>query len=184
MNKQISIILFSLLAVILTTLGVGEISWQTEPPNLNEDVGLYPVVQVVDGDTIKVDILGEIETIRLIGIDTPETVDPRKIVQCFGQEASEKAKEMLTDKRVRLEADITQSDRDNYGRLLRYVFLEDNTFFNKVMIRDGYAHEYTYNSNPYQYQADFLALENEARINERGLWSPEACNGDTEQAAK
>ena len=144
---------------------------------------LYPVTQVVDGDTIKVLMNNQTETIRLIGLDTPETVDPRKAVQCFGQEASNKAKELLTGKMVTLEADSTQGERDKYDRLLRYAFLEDGTLFNKLMISEGYAHEYTYGSNPYKYQADFQAAEVEARENNRGLWSAETCAGDTTQAA-
>lgn len=145
---------------------------------------LYPVTQVVDGDTIKVLLNGQTETIRLIGLDTPETVDPRKTVQCFGKEASDKAKELLVGKQVVLEADSTQGERDKYDRLLRYVYLEDGTLFNKLMISEGYAHEYTYNSNPYKYQLDFKAAEQEARENKRGLWSATTCAGDTTQAAK
>jgi micrococcal nuclease len=157
--------------------------------NYNNEVsavpaGFYQVVKVVDGDTIKVNINGKIETIRLIGLDTPEIVDPRKTVQCFALEASNKAKEVLTNKNIRLEADKTQGDRDKYGRLLRYVFLEDNTFYNKLMIAEGYAHEYTYQSNPYQYQTDFILAEKSARENQLGLWSPTTCNGDTLSPAK
>lgn len=144
---------------------------------------LYDVVTVVDGDTIKVNINGTTETLRLIGIDTPETVDPRKPVQCFGKEASNKAKEILTGKKVRLEADSTQGERDKYNRLLRYIYLEDGTFFNKLMIEEGYAHEYTYQSNPYIYQTEFIEAENQARENNRGLWSPDKCSGNTTQSA-
>jgi|SRR5215216_1170712 len=68
----------------------------------------YPVTDVVDGDTIKVRMSGKEETLRLIGIDTPETVDPRKSVQCFGKEASNKARELLSGKNVRIEMDATQ----------------------------------------------------------------------------
>ena len=134
----------------------------------------YKVTSVVDGDTIKVSIDGKIESIRLIGIDTPETVDPRKPVQCFGLEASNKAKEVLTNKKVLLESDSTQDDRDKYNRLLRYVFLEDGSNFNKMMIAEGYAHEYTYNS-PYKYQAEFKQAEKEARENKKGLWADNVC---------
>lgn len=144
---------------------------------------LYKVVKVVDGDTIDVDLNGKIERLRLIGMDTPETVDPRKVVQCFGKDASNKAKEILDGKMVSLEADSTQGERDKYDRLLRYVFLEDGTFYNKKMISDGYAHEYTYDSNPYKYQSDFIAAEKQAREAGRGLWSSETCNGDTTKAA-
>lgn len=149
----------------------------------NNNSELYSVVQVVDGDTIKVDINGKTETLRLIGLDTPETVDPRKVVQCFGLEASNKAKEILTGKKVRLEADNTQGELDKYNRLLRYVFLEDGTLYNKLMIAEGYAHEYTYDSKPYKYQAEFKQAEDSAREAGRGLWSATACNGNTTQAA-
>lgn len=135
---------------------------------------LYKVHSVVDGDTIKIYINNNLESIRLIGLDTPETVDPRKAVQCFGVEASNKAKEMLSGQNVVLEKDETQGERDKYGRLLLYVYLEDGTLFNKWMIENGYGHEYTYNI-PYKYQADFQAAEKYARENKLGLWADDAC---------
>lgn len=144
---------------------------------------LYPVTSVVDGDTIKILIDGNTETLRLIGTDTPETVDPREPVQCFGKEASNKAREILTGKSVSLEADPTQNNRDQYGRLLRYVYLEDGQSFNKLMISEGYAHEYTYNNNPYKYQAEYRLAEKQAREASLGLWSPNTCSGDTKKAA-
>lgn len=139
-----------------------------------DDETLYDVVKVVDGDTITVNINGSNETIRLIGIDTPETVHPSKPVECFGIEASNKAKELLSDKSVFLEADSTQGERGKYGRLLRYVFLEDGTDFNDLMVREGYAYEYTYNL-PYKYQEQFKQAEQEAKLKKRGLWSDGAC---------
>lgn len=145
--------------------------------------GLYEVVKVVDGDTIDVNIDGKTERLRLIGIDTPETVDPRKPVQCFGKEASNKAKEMLEGKKVRLESDDSQDNRDKYDRLLRYVHLEDGTLYNKAIISEGYAHEYTYNV-PYKYQSEFKQAQKEAEEAEKGLWSPSTCNGDTEKSAQ
>lgn len=137
---------------------------------------LFLVSSVVDGDTVKVNINGTVETLRLIGIDTPETVDPRKPVQCFGVEASNKARALLSGKMVRLEADPTQGERDVYGRLLRYVFLSDGTNFNKLMIEQGYAFEYTYNT-PYKYQVEFKQAETYARINKLGLWADDTCAG-------
>lgn len=135
----------------------------------------YQVVKVVDGDTIDVSIEGKTERVRYIGIDTPETVDPRKSVECFGKEASDKAKEVLTGKSVYLESDATQSDRDKYGRLLRYIFLEDGTHVNKFMISEGYASEYTYNV-PYRYQSEFKKAESDARNAKKGLWADDACS--------
>ncbi len=151
-----------------TTTQIKSTLGDTTPKNLS-------VTKVVDGDTIKVIIDGKTETIRLLGIDTPEVVDPRKPVQCFGKQASEKTKELLTGKLVVLEADQTQGDRDKYGRMLRYIYLEDGTFINEVLIRQGYAHEYTYQSNPYTYQEQFREAEKEAREQKRGLWAENAC---------
>lgn len=143
-------------------------------PTLSQEE-LVSVKKVVDGDTIQVTINGKIETIRLIGINTPEIVDLRKPVQCFGKEASNKTKERLTGRLVRLESDPTQSDRDTYKRLLRYVFLENGTLFNKLLIQEGYAYEYTYKDNPYMYQDEFKKAEKEARRQKKGLWADNAC---------
>ncbi len=142
----------------------------------------YAITSVVDGDTVKVSINGRIETLRLIGLDTPETVDPRKSVQCFGKEASNKGKELLVGKKVRIEKDATQGELDKYGRTLAYIYREDGLFYNKYMIEQGYAHEYTYNT-PYKYQAEFKAAQKLAQANQKGLWSPDTCNGDTTKSA-
>ena len=84
---------------------------------------------------------------------------------------------------MRLEADSTQEERDRYDRLLRYVILEDGTNFNEMMIREGYAHEYTYKV-PYKYSIDFKNAEKDARSNQRGLWAEDTCNGDTTQSVE
>jgi micrococcal nuclease len=136
------------------------------------------MVRVVDGDTIVVKINSQEETVRLIGIDTPEVVDPRKPVQCFGKEASEKIKELIQGKSVILTPDPTQNDKDNYGRLLRYVYLEDSTFINKKMIEEGYAFEYTY-SIPYKYQLELKESQRQAKTNKLGLWADNACPTNT-----
>lgn len=156
-----------------------EIIQASETPSEPQQEGYYTVTQVVDGDTVKVKRGGEIITLRLIGIDTPEIVDPRKPVQCFGKEASSKTKELLTGKSVRLEADATQGEKDKYDRLLRYLYLEDGTFFNKWMIEEGYAHEYTYDSNPYKYRGEFLDAQKRAQEGNRGFWSEGTCRGNT-----
>lgn len=137
------------------------------PPN-----GMYRVMKVVDGDTIKVSETGtvsDIETVRLIGINTPETVDPRKEVECFGHEASDKTKELLENKNVFLLADDTQSNRDKYGRLLRYVVLEGQINVNQYLIQEGYAYEYTYRI-PYELQSSFKNAEKYAKEKQKGLW--------------
>lgn len=142
---------------------------------LEKNSGLYLVTRVVDGDTVDVSIDGKVERIRIIGINTPETVDPRKTVECFGVEASSQAKTLLSGKSVRLEIDSSQGERDKYGRLLRYIFLEDRTNFGLKMIQDGYAYEYTYDL-PYKYQAEYKNAQKEAEKNKTGLWGNK-CNG-------
>lgn len=136
---------------------------------------LLDVVKVVDGDTIDVSIDGKTQRIRLIGINTPETVDPRMPVECFGRESSNKAKALLNGMKVYLEADATQGELDKYNRLLRYVFLEDGSDFNLLMIKEGYAYEYTYNL-PYKYQSEYKEAQKEAEKAKSGLWG-NMCNG-------
>lgn len=133
------------------------------------------VVRVIDGDTIKILFNGKEETVRLIGINTPETVDPRREVECFGKEASLRLTEILNDGKVLLVTDPTQGEWDKYKRVLAYVYLLDGTFVNQKMIEGGYAFEYTYNI-PYKFQTEFKKLEKEARENGSGLWNKLACD--------
>lgn len=132
------------------------------------------VVKVVDGDTITVSINGTTDTIRIIGLNTPETVDPRKGVECFGREASAFAKQTLSGKTVYLEPDASQSERDKYGRLLRFVFLEDNSDYGKVAIQEGFGYEYTYDL-PYRYQTEYKQAQQQAQTYKRGLWEDNIC---------
>lgn len=142
----------------------------TEAPVLSVVSESFKVTRVVDGDTIEIE--GG-EKVRYLGIDTPETVDPRKPVQCFGIEASKKNKELVEGKTVRLEKDIT--DRDKYSRLLRYVWVDD-LFINLELVKQGFASSYT-RPPDVKYQTEFLAAEKEAREAKRGLW--EACSQET-----
>lgn len=125
---------------------------------------LVRVVRVVDGDTIE---LEGGEKVRYIGIDTPETVDPRKPVQCFGLEASAENKKLVEGQLVRLEKDI--SERDKYGRLLHYVWVGD-TFVNLKLVADGFARVSTYPPDV-AHQAEFLAAEKTAQESNLGLWN-------------
>lgn len=111
-----------------------------------------------------------------MGIDTPESVDPRRPVQCFGVEASNRAKQLLTGQQVWLERDKTQDERDRYGRLLAFVWINDDTDFGLKMISEGYALEYTYRL-PYKYQFQYQAAQVNAKRQQLGLWSPTTCNG-------
>jgi len=135
---------------------------------------LFKVIKVIDGDTLNVNINGTSTTLRLIGLDTPESVHPTKPTECFGVEASSKAKSILDGKMVALESDASQDSLDKYGRTLRYVFLEDGTNFNKMMIEQGYGHEYTYNK-PYKFQAEFKQAELDAKNKKAGLWADGSC---------
>lgn len=126
----------------------------------------YLCTRVIDGDTIIVSINGKQERVRLIGVDTPETVHPNKLVEYFGKEASEFTKKMVEGKRVRLEYDWQK--RDRYGRLLAYVYLKDGTFLNAEIIKQGYGFAYT--RFPFKYLEEFRQYEKDARENEKGLW--------------
>ena len=134
----------------------------------------FPVLRVIDGDTIVVEINGTSEKVRLIGVNTPETVDPRKKVECFGKEASRFVTDILTGTSVSLEADVSQGERDRYGRLLRYVYLPDGTLFNKTIIAEGYGYEYTYHI-PYRYMNEFKNAQYSAQKLKKGLWAEGVC---------
>jgi micrococcal nuclease len=124
------------------------------------------VVRVVDGDTL---LLDSGERVRLIGVDTPETVDPRKAVQVFGAEASAFTRREVLGRRVRLERGWERADR--YGRTLAYVFRDDGWWLNAELLRQGYGHAMSF---PHPHLDAFRQLEREARAAGRGLWAPSA----------
>ena len=150
-EKYLSILLISLFLCSCTTL-------QAETTT-----HYYTCTRVVDGDTIVVEDIGKV---RLIGVDTPETVHPRKPVEYFGKEASAFTKRMVEGKKVRIEYDWQRKDK--YGKILAYVYLEDGTFLNAEIIKQGYGHAYT--RYPFKYLEQFRKYEKEARENKRGLW--------------
>jgi micrococcal nuclease len=126
------------------------------------------IKKFVDGDTFWVDDGSEKGLkIRLIGVNTPETVHPQKPVEFYGIEASNYIKEILDGKKVRLEFDVSEKDR--YGRTLAYVFLKDGTFINAELLKNGYGRVMTIPPNV-KYAEYFVELEREARENNRGLW--------------
>lgn len=129
---------------------------------------LVKVVRVIDGDTIE---LGGGEKMRYIGIDAPETVDPRRPMQCFGSAATARNRELVEGKLVRISKDV--SDRDQYGRLLRYVYVYDQqgneVLVNFVLVQEGFAHA---SAHPPDVKLQSLleqAQEN-ARTQKVGLW--------------
>lgn len=141
------------------------------------------VERVVDGDTIVVTVAGREERVRFIGINTPESVDPRRPVECFGKEASASAEALLAGRPVLLEDDESQGSRDSSGRLLRYVWLEDGRMANLEQVAQGFAAEYTYDT-PYKYRELFRDAQRAARERGLGLWAADTCNGRFAPAAE
>lgn len=130
------------------------------------------VTRVIDGDTIE---LADGRKVRYVGINTPETVDPRRVVECFGQEASAFNQSLVEGKRVRLEKDV--SDTDRYGRLLRFVYLEEGVLVNALLVEEGYAYASAYPPDITK-KVFFAEAQKSARENKRGLWSEDTCDGE------
>ena len=127
------------------------------------------VTRVVDGDTI---VLSPNDKVRLIGVDTPETVHPKKTVECYGKEAKEFTRSTVAGQKIRLVLDDANTGRrhkDRYGRTLGYVYLQDGMMLNAELVRRGFAHAYT--RFPFRYLVEFRRLEQEARGRGVGLWS-------------
>jgi micrococcal nuclease len=128
---------------------------------------LVRVKRVVEGDTI---ILESGERVRLLGVNTPETKHRKKRAEPFGKEAAEFTQRMVEGKLVRLETDSAASLRDKHSRTLAYVFLEDGTFLNAEIIRQGYGFAVR-SSPPLKYEYEFVQLEWKARKHRRGMWA-------------
>lgn len=130
----------------------------------------YRVKRVIDGDTIVIVIHDHEYIVRMLGINTPETVDPRKPAECFGKQASDETKKILTDRQVTIETDDIVGQFDKYSRLLAYINL-NNKNINAYLIEQGFAREYTYDTDkPYSKRQTFKQLQKEAKKNKRGLW--------------
>lgn len=162
-------------AVVLVTAALYT-QWLSQPDAIHTTVsptatprpapdGLVRVSKVVDGDTIEIEGGAHI---RYIGVNTPETVHPTKAVECFGKEASDYNKKLLEGGFVRLQRDIT--DTDKYGRLLRYIYLPDGTFVNLKLVTEGYAYADTYPPDV-AHAKEFVAAQSAARLAVRGLWA-------------
>jgi len=134
--------------------------------------GAYNIAHFVDGDTIAVNMNGHVEKVRFIGVDTPETHKPNTPVQCYGPAAAAFTKATIGHQSVRLVSDPLSTDRDRYGRLLRYVYLPDGSDLNEQLVIRGYAFYYPY--FPFTRSALFANDERQARLAHRGLWS--ACH--------
>jgi len=150
----------------LTTSKAERAAW----PDAPKDAVSAKVVRVSDGDTFVATVNGRRERIRVIGVDTPESVAPNQPVEPYGEEASDFAKQYLDGETVRLAGDA--EPRDRYGRMLAYVWLEDGTFWNALLVAEGYAQQLTIPPNV-TYERLFRRLVSEARREDRGLWSQE-----------
>jgi endonuclease YncB( thermonuclease family) len=150
----------------LATTKAERAAWP-DPP---KDAVSAKVQRVVDGDTFVATVKGRRERIRVIGVDTPESVDPNRPDEPFGEEASNFAKHHLNGATVRLAGDV--EPRDRYGRMLAYVWLDDGTFWNALLAAEGYAQQLTIPPNV-TYAGLFRRLVAEARQHDRGLWAQE-----------
>jgi micrococcal nuclease len=124
----------------------------------------FTVARAVDGDTVE---LADGTKVRYVGVNTPETHHPTKGVQCYGKEAAAYNQTLVAGKKVRLVKDVSETDR--YGRLLRFVYLEDGTLVNRLLLEQGYAEVMTYPPDVAK-SKEFIAVQAEARAAKRGLW--------------
>ncbi len=169
--RAIPLLTAAALAIVLAVLAW---SWRPSPGDRELAAGEATVVRVVDGDTVVVDVAGTEEPVRLIGIDTPESVARDRPNECFGVEASDRLSSLLPPGTVvRLTRDV--EPRDVYDRLLAYVQrASDGLFVNAAQVTDGYAEAKDYPPNT-TYRDDFEQAERAARDAGLGLWS--ACGG-------
>jgi len=130
--------------------------------------GLYRIDHFVDGDTIAITMNGKKETIRMIGVDTPETHKPNTPVQCYGPAAAAYTKNLIGTKKIRLESDPKSTNRDRYDRLLRYVYTDDGKLVQKELIANGYGFAYT--QFPFTKSVEFVQAQQQAKDAAKGLW--------------
>ena len=171
------------------TLGVIVIlayfGWKYILPKLNEreqrERKEYVITKVFDGDTFEAEINGKKEKVRMLGIDTPEKFDSDKLtrdmertkkdsetIKKLGELSSQFTRKLLEGKKVLLEPDKSQDDKDKYGRLLRYVYLEDGTFVNKKIVAEGYA--VVFRKFKVSKEKELIDAETDARKGKKGLW--------------
>lgn len=169
LSKRNISLLTSLLVFLVVSFGQSQ-GWfeSAKQTATTSDPGLYSINHFVDGDTIAVNMNGHTESVRMIGVDTPETHKPHTPVQCYGPAAAAFTKNIIGTQKVRLQADPTNQNRDRYGRLLRYVYLPDGRLVEKELISGGYGFAYT--SFPFQKKDEFVAAEEQAKAASKGLW--------------
>lgn len=157
-----------LITILLLVLFVAAyFGWQLVD-ELKVPPGYYRVSRFIDGDTIVVEMAGKPQTVRFIGVDTPETHDPRKKMQCYGQKAADFTRHLVGKSAVRLVADPLSTNRDRYNRLLRYVYTRQNILVNQHLIEQGYGFAYT--GFPFTKLASFQQAQAGAQAKQSGLW--------------
>ncbi|MCS4485349.1 thermonuclease NucI [Staphylococcus americanisciuri] len=167
MNKKLSIIIVALVAIVVFGFQYLNHTGPFADINSEQNGDTYTVKRVVDGDTIIVSKAGkEDERVRLIGVDTPETVKPNTPVQPYGKEASDFTKKHLTNQTVRLEYDREKTDR--YGRTLAYVWLGDD-MFNVMLAKEGLARAKFYAPND-KYRILIEQAQKEAQKKQLNIW--------------
>lgn len=169
-KKYLKKLLYILIVLVVSAIVSGFIDVDSTEKTVDTPAqpGFYRVVGVGDGDTITVNMDGRDEKIRFIGVDTPETIKPNSPVECYGKEASDYLKNLLTNKTVKLEADPINQNRDRYQRLLRYVYTQNNQLVNKQIIAQGYG--FAYLSFPFTKSEEFRLTQIKARQNGVGVW--------------
>jgi micrococcal nuclease len=176
-RHKLASFIFTLIIVIIAMTQSG---WLKNTANTvqQNDPGLYAIDHYVDGDTIAVNMNGTVETIRFIGVDTPETHKPNTPVQCYGPQAAAHTKDVISKfGKVRLQADPLDTNRDRYGRLLRYVYLPDGTLLDEQIIQQGYG--FAYLNFPFSKKDQFAADQQAAQAAKLGLWG--ACQPTVNQ---
>lgn len=163
------------LAGLLLVLGAGlfgasRAGWLSHASTVLESnqPGMYSINHFIDGDTIAINMNGQVEKVRFIGVDTPETHKPNTPVQCYGPQAAAFTKRMIGKQSVRLVSDSLSTDRDRYNRLVRYIYLPDGTDLDELLVQQGYGFYYPY--FPFSKAARFAADEQAAQATHKGLW--------------
>jgi micrococcal nuclease len=166
-RRTFGIIILGLVILLIVATQSGWLSRGAKLAEINQP-GLYPVASFIDGDTIAVNMNGNVETVRFIGVDTPETHKPKTPVQCYGPDAAAYTKATIGNQRVRLQADPLDTNRDRYGRLLRYIYLPSGTLLDEQLIQRGYG--FAYLGFPFEKSSQFAADQAAAQASRAGLW--------------
>jgi micrococcal nuclease len=167
-------------SILVAIVMIGALLFASEQTLNNSDAPVVvperqtvSVVSVADGDTIRVNIAGQSQLVRIIGIDTPEVSGSYTKDECYGKEASDVVRGVLEGKSVTLEYDASQGRLDQYDRILAHVFYNGENL-GALLVEGGHAREFTYRT-PHKYSERYKKLEKSAQDNQFGMWDPEMC---------